>query len=191
LIGCADMERRFRLRERTSENGRVHEEHQRSATAPLQDTKTATFTSSCLAGRMKAICDMSHMTQGTREILRRVGHWPQEDQDELAEVAREIEARRTGVYVLSDDERVALDEARESGIASEEEVSAFWKGMAVDEGTLPQPGTLRSGRDLSVGAASDAEKQSGLVLLAAGAAVESRLNPSEPSTFSSSALIYR
>jgi hypothetical protein len=77
---------------------------------------------------MKAICDMSHMTQGTREILRRVGHWPQEDQDELAEVAREIEARRTGVYVLSDDERVALDEARESGIASEEEVSAFWKG---------------------------------------------------------------
>jgi len=67
------------------------------------------------------------MTQGAKEILRRVEHWPQEDQDELAEVAREIEARRTGVYVLSDDERVALDEALRSGVASDEEVAAFWK----------------------------------------------------------------
>jgi hypothetical protein len=70
---------------------------------------------------------MSHMTQGTKEILRRVEHWPQEDQDELAEVAREIEARRTGVYVLSDDERAALDEALQSGVVSDEEVAAFWK----------------------------------------------------------------
>jgi len=50
-----------------------------------------------------------------------------EDQDELAEVAPEIEARWTGVYVLSDDERVALDEAMQSGVASGEEVAAFWK----------------------------------------------------------------
>jgi hypothetical protein len=67
------------------------------------------------------------MTQGTKEILRRVEHWPQEDQDELAEVAREIEARRTGVYVLSNDESVALDKALRSGVASDEEVAAFWK----------------------------------------------------------------
>jgi len=67
------------------------------------------------------------MTQGTKEILRRVEHWPQEDQDELAEVAREIEARRTGVYVLSDSERGALDEALRSDVASDEEVAAFWK----------------------------------------------------------------
>jgi hypothetical protein len=67
------------------------------------------------------------MTEGTKEILRRVEHWPQEDQDELAEVAREIEARRTGVYVLSDDERAALDQALRSDIASDEEVTAFWK----------------------------------------------------------------
>jgi hypothetical protein len=70
---------------------------------------------------------MNFMTQGTKEILRRVEHWPQEDQDELAELAREIEARRTGVYVLSDDERAALDEALQSGVASDEEVAAFWK----------------------------------------------------------------
>jgi len=70
---------------------------------------------------------MNHMTQGTKEILRRVEQWPQEDKDELAEVAREIEARRTGVYVLSDDERAALDEALQSGVASDEEAAAFWK----------------------------------------------------------------
>ena len=67
------------------------------------------------------------MTQGAKEILRRVEQWPQEDQDELAEVARELEARRTGVYVLSDDERAALDEALQSDVASDEKVAAFWK----------------------------------------------------------------
>jgi hypothetical protein len=34
---------------------------------------------------------------------------------------------RTGVYILSDDERTALDEALQSGVASDEEVAAFWK----------------------------------------------------------------
>ena len=34
--------------------------------------------------------------------------WPLEDQQELAEYAREIEARRTGVYTMSDDERAAV-----------------------------------------------------------------------------------
>jgi hypothetical protein len=67
------------------------------------------------------------MTQGAKEILRRVEHWPQEDQDELAELAREIEARRTGIYVLSDGESTALDEALQSGVASDEQVAAFWK----------------------------------------------------------------
>jgi hypothetical protein len=67
------------------------------------------------------------MTQGTKEILRRVEHWPREDQDELAEVRREIEARRTGIYVLNDDEEKAIDAAQRSGVASDEEVAAFWK----------------------------------------------------------------
>jgi hypothetical protein len=42
-------------------------------------------------------------------------------------LAREIEARRTGVYVLSEDEERAIDEALRSGVASDEEVAAFWK----------------------------------------------------------------
>jgi hypothetical protein len=71
------------------------------------------------------------MTQGAKEILRRVEHWPKEDQDELAELAREIEARRTGIYVLSDDEGAALDEALRSGVVSDEEAAAFWKRHGV------------------------------------------------------------
>jgi len=60
-------------------------------------------------------------------VLEAVRSWPQEDQEELAELAREIEARRTGVYILSDDERAAIEEAERSGIASEEDVEKFWK----------------------------------------------------------------
>jgi hypothetical protein len=50
------------------------------------------------------------MTHNPIEILRRVETWPQEDQEKLAEIAREIETRRNGVYVLSDDEKAALEE---------------------------------------------------------------------------------
>jgi len=60
-------------------------------------------------------------------VLESVRTWPQEDQEELAELAREIQARRSGVYILSDDEREAIDEAERSGLASEEEVKSFWK----------------------------------------------------------------
>jgi hypothetical protein len=71
------------------------------------------------------------MNQHTKEILARIETWPEEDQAELAELAREIEARRSGVYVLSDDEKTAIQEALQSGIASEEEVAAFWKRVGV------------------------------------------------------------
>ncbi|MFL4969402.1 MAG: hypothetical protein ACJ8FU_20770 [Xanthobacteraceae bacterium] len=64
-------------------------------------------------------------------VLEAVRSWPQEDQEELAELAREIEARRTGVYVLSEDERAAIEEAERSGVASEEEVQTFWKRHGV------------------------------------------------------------
>jgi hypothetical protein len=45
----------------------------------------------------------------------------------LAALAREIEARRTRVYQLSDDEKAAIDAARRSGFASDDGVAAFWK----------------------------------------------------------------
>lgn len=56
------------------------------------------------------------MNATTKDILRKVESWPEEDQNELAALAREIEARRTGVYVLSEDEKTAIAEARRLGL---------------------------------------------------------------------------
>jgi hypothetical protein len=64
-------------------------------------------------------------------VMRRVARWPKEDQRELPEVAQEIEARRTGVHVLNDDERAALAEARRSPLASDAEVAALWKRLGI------------------------------------------------------------
>lgn len=43
-----------------------------------------------------------------RSVLEAVPSWSEKDQQELAEYAREIQARRTGVYVMSDEERAAV-----------------------------------------------------------------------------------
>jgi hypothetical protein len=68
------------------------------------------------------------MTEHTKDILRRVESWPQADQEELAEVARDIEARRSGVYVATPEELQAIDEALAQAargeIATDEEVEA-------------------------------------------------------------------
>lgn len=71
------------------------------------------------------------MSPATRSLLERVQSWPIEDQEELAEVAREIESRRTGVYHLSDQERAAvhagLEDARRGDFASDEELEEFYQ----------------------------------------------------------------
>lgn len=72
-------------------------------------------------------CYIFSMSPVVKEILKHVASWPEEDQEELAEVAREIEARRTGVYVLSEAERAAIDDACKEEFASDEDVAAFWK----------------------------------------------------------------
>jgi hypothetical protein len=48
------------------------------------------------------------MNRILKEVIEHAASWPQEDQEELAEYAREIEARRTGTYTMSDDERAAV-----------------------------------------------------------------------------------
>jgi hypothetical protein len=69
-------------------------------------------------------------TKALSEVLQRAETWPPEDQEALAEFAREIEARRTGVYHLSDDERAAiregLGEANRGEFVSED-MDKFWK----------------------------------------------------------------
>jgi len=43
-----------------------------------------------------------------KEVIEQAETWSQQDQEELAEYAREIQARRTGVYIMSDEERAAV-----------------------------------------------------------------------------------
>jgi predicted transcriptional regulator len=70
------------------------------------------------------------MSQTARQILDRVSAWPQEDLDELAEMARAIEARRTGVYQPTPEEeeaiREGLAELERGEWTSEEVMRAFW-----------------------------------------------------------------
>ena len=64
-------------------------------------------------------------------VLEKVRSWPEEDQAELVELAREIEARRSGVYVMTDDERAAVEKARKGRIVPDDEVVAFWKARGI------------------------------------------------------------
>ena len=70
------------------------------------------------------------MSRNAREILDRVDTWSDEDLEELADVAREIEARRTGVYEVTPQEeeaiRQGLTELERGEWASEEAMRAFW-----------------------------------------------------------------
>ena len=50
------------------------------------------------------------MSRSARNILDRVKSWPPEDMEELADTAREIEARRTGVYEVTPEEENAIRE---------------------------------------------------------------------------------
>ena len=79
-----------------------------------------------------------------KAVLDAVQSWPEEDQEELAELAREIEARRSGVYVMNDDEREAIRRGKLSDIATEEEVSAFWSSHGVACTTPPRSQTSRT-----------------------------------------------
>ena len=65
----------------------------------------------------------------TKKLLQQLESWPEEDQQELAEYARDIEARRTGVYHATPEELQAIDEAERSGMASEEEVEAAFRSF--------------------------------------------------------------
>ncbi|MGA8816530.1 MAG: hypothetical protein WB624_04515 [Xanthobacteraceae bacterium] len=69
------------------------------------------------------------MSPNTKLLLERVKSWPTEDQEELAEYARDIEARRSGFYQATPEELEAIDEAERSGIATGEEVEAAFRSF--------------------------------------------------------------
>jgi predicted transcriptional regulator len=70
------------------------------------------------------------MNSEIKKVLKRVASWPQEDQEELAQIALEIEARRRGVYHATPEELAAIDEAlaaiEHGDIASADEVEAVF-----------------------------------------------------------------
>jgi predicted transcriptional regulator len=70
------------------------------------------------------------MNADVKSMLSRVERWPEEDQDELAQIALEIEARRHGVYHATPDELRAIDEAlaavARGEVATDDEVEAVF-----------------------------------------------------------------
>jgi predicted transcriptional regulator len=70
------------------------------------------------------------MNADLKNMLDRVTAWPEEDQEELAQIVLEIEARRHGLYHATPEELAAIDEAlaavARGEIASEEEVEAVF-----------------------------------------------------------------
>jgi predicted transcriptional regulator len=68
------------------------------------------------------------MNAELKEMLGRIANWPREDQEELAQIALEIEARRAAPYQATPAELKAVDEglaAVERGeIATDREVEA-------------------------------------------------------------------
>jgi predicted transcriptional regulator len=71
------------------------------------------------------------MNSSLQRLLPDIEQWPEEDQEALAEAAREIQALRTGVYSMSPEEDAAVAEAlaqAERGeFANADEIAEVWK----------------------------------------------------------------
>jgi predicted nucleotidyltransferase len=89
------------------------------------------------------------MTKTLRDLLAHAETWPREDQDEPAEYAREIEARRSGLYRMSDDERAAVNQGlaeadqgkfiSDDVIAKEAPIFAEQHGLVLKTVALKEP----------------------------------------------------
>ena len=68
------------------------------------------------------------MISALKDAFKAAETWPEEDQEALVEAAREIEAKRTGLYEATPEELAAVDrglaDARAGRFASDEAVAA-------------------------------------------------------------------
>ena len=73
---------------------------------------------------------MKTMSPAIKTLLEQVASWPQEDQEDLADDAREIEARRAGLYRMNEAEREGVERGlkamREGRFASDERVATIF-----------------------------------------------------------------
>ena len=71
------------------------------------------------------------MSPATKTLLEQVASWPEEDQEELADYAREIEARRADLYRLGDAEREGIERGlkalREGRFASDDRMAKIFE----------------------------------------------------------------
>jgi hypothetical protein len=79
-----------------------------------------------------------------KAVLEGVPTWPEDRQQELAEIAREIEAELSGAsYTATPDELAAIDEGLAAEAASDEEVKAAFASFRQDEGRVFEEGPQR------------------------------------------------
>ena len=75
------------------------------------------------------------MIRVLEDVVKHAKNWPKKAREELLEHARALDARRGGVYILSDDERAAVrkgrGQARRGKFVSEKKMRAFWKKHGV------------------------------------------------------------
>jgi hypothetical protein len=75
------------------------------------------------------------MNKKLETLLEIVSTWPEEAQEELMKSIAEIEARHSGVYRLSDDEKAAIESAlaavERGEIATDEEMADLFKRHGV------------------------------------------------------------
>ena len=71
------------------------------------------------------------MSPAIKTLLEQVASWPEEDQEELADYASEIEARRAELYRLSDAEREGIKRGlkamREDRFASDDRMAKIFE----------------------------------------------------------------
>lgn len=67
---------------------------------------------------------MAGMTKRLKQLMERAQTWPEETQEELAELGLALEEQGREIYHATEDELRAIDEADQSGVASPEEVEA-------------------------------------------------------------------
>ena len=70
------------------------------------------------------------MVSDLKDVLKRLENWPEPAQRELAEIAREIESTFSGgIYHATPEELRAIDEAEQSGVASEADVESAFRAF--------------------------------------------------------------
>ena len=71
------------------------------------------------------------MNTALKAMLPAIKKWPTEDQEALADCAREIEAMRSGFYVMTAEEEAAvqegIDDADRGDVVSSEAIAALFK----------------------------------------------------------------